>query len=438
MYDSHWTAPGAIAAFNTIVAADGHKDWTIDPATALGPVVARTTLDVARVAGVEKGLSEPNRELSLSGGRREADLSPGPMPDHVQVSGRPGPTVMVIGDFFTTDLFTTLLVQHVARAIWINHQRCGFDWKWIDVYHPDEVWWMPTERFLNCSSAPGRSGSSADDREPPPLFCACRRDPDRCAADHRPHRARQSFGRAEGGAAACAAPGWPASGAEWPGLPAAFDAYLKDHFGLRQAMIRAHKDLTKPMLGAGSDSVLVGRDGRMFYLGEEAVRQSAGLVLRDERVAELVDLVVAMKAALAKRGVRFLVAVPPNSSTVYQDDLPDWAQNHGRRTEYDLFLDGLAARRVKTVDLRPVMAKARAEGAAYYRHDTHWTAFGALAAFNAVVEADGRPTGGSIRPPRFPRRRRARAAISPGCSASRTPSARRSRSSGCPRARSSS
>ena len=72
------------------------------------------------------------------------------MPDHVQVSGRPGPTVMVIGDFFTTDLFTTMLVQHVARAIWINHQRCGFDWKWIDVYHPDEVWWMPTERFLNC------------------------------------------------------------------------------------------------------------------------------------------------------------------------------------------------------------------------------------------------------------------------------------------------
>ena len=150
MYNSHWTAPGAIAAFNAIVAADGRKDWTIDPATALGPVVARTTLDVARVAGVEKGLSEPNRELSLSGGRREADLSPGPMPDHVQVSGRPGATVMVIGDSFTTDLFTTLLVQHVARAIWINHQRCGFDWKWIDVYHPDEVWWMPTEQFLSC------------------------------------------------------------------------------------------------------------------------------------------------------------------------------------------------------------------------------------------------------------------------------------------------
>ncbi len=226
----------------------------------------------------------------------------------------------------------------------------------------------------------------------PPLFRACRRDPDRRAAGHRPRLARQSGERAEGGAPARARrPDWPATVAEWLALPAALDAYLKDHFGLRQALIRAHKDLTKPMLGTGSDAVLVGRDGRMFYLGEEAVRQSAGLVLRDERVASSVDLVAAMNAALARRGVRFLVAVPPNGSTVYQDDLPDWAQNHGRRTEYDLFLEGLAAKGVTTVDLRPVMARARAEGAAYYRHDTHWTARGALAAFNAVVEAAGHP-----------------------------------------------
>ena len=186
-------------------------------------------------------------------------------------------------------------------------------------------------------------------------------------------------------------PRWPATGAGWLALPAALDAYLKDHFGLRQALIRAHKDLTKPMLGTGSDSVLVGRDGRMFYLGEEAVRQSAGLVVRDARVADSVGLVAAMNGALRERGVRLLVAVPPNGSTVYQDELPSWAQNHGRRTEYDLFLEGLEAKGVETVDLRPVMAEARTEGAAYFRHDTHWTPLGALAAFNAVVEADGHP-----------------------------------------------
>ena len=91
------------------------------------------------------------------------------------------------------------------------------------------------------------------------------------------------------------APRAPVDAAGWLALPAELDSYLKDHFGLRQVLIRAHTDLTKPMLGLGSDSVLVGRDGRMFYLGEEAVRQSAGLIVRDQRVADTVDLIAAMQ-----------------------------------------------------------------------------------------------------------------------------------------------
>jgi alginate O-acetyltransferase complex protein AlgJ len=187
------------------------------------------------------------------------------------------------------------------------------------------------------------------------------------------------------------APRLPMTGADWLALPVAIDAYLRDHFGLRQVLITAHRELTKPMLGFGNDSVLVGRDGRMFYLGENAVRQSAGLLVRDRGVADTVDLLAAMNIDLARREIRFLVAPPPNAATIYQDDLPDWAQNSGKRTEYDLFAEGLAAKGVKVVDLRPVMAAAKAERPIYYRHDSHWTPRGALAAFNAIVEADDRP-----------------------------------------------
>src|SRR5580693_9306112 len=142
------------------------------------------------------------------------------------------------------------------------------------------------------------------------------------------------------------APQMPESGASWLALPRRVDAFLQDHFGLRQALIRAHQDLTKPMLGFGNDSVLVGREGRFFYLGEETVRQSAGLILRDERVSETAALLARINSALAVRGIKFLVAVPPNASTIYDDDLPRWAQNHGRRTEYDLLLEELAAKGV--------------------------------------------------------------------------------------------
>jgi alginate O-acetyltransferase complex protein AlgJ len=187
------------------------------------------------------------------------------------------------------------------------------------------------------------------------------------------------------------APSPPASLAQWAVLPSRIDAYLKDHFGLRHSMIQLHKDLTKPMLGFGGSEVLVGRDGRMFYLGGEMVRQSAGLVLRDQKVAEAANMLAAMRDALDKRGIGFLVTVPPSTSSIYQDDLPIWAQSRGKKTEYDLLLQDLAARGVKTVDLRPALKAAASEGKAYLLHDSHWTPRGAIAGFNTVAEADSHP-----------------------------------------------
>ncbi len=144
-------------------------------------------------------------------------------------------------------------------------------------------------------------------------------------------------------------------------------------------MIRLHKDLTHPVFQKVNPYILIGRDGRMFYLGNEMVRQSAGLVLQGPAGRRGGAILTSMRDALAKRGIGFLVTSPPNSSTIYQDDLPVWAQKNGRKTEYDLFLEELKARGVKTVDLRPVLADVRKTGEAYLLYDAHWTPRGALA-----------------------------------------------------------
>jgi alginate O-acetyltransferase complex protein AlgJ len=186
------------------------------------------------------------------------------------------------------------------------------------------------------------------------------------------------------------APKIPVDRDDWLALPQQIDAYLQDHFSLRQVLVRMDKDLTR-RLGNGNDLVLIGHEGRLFYLGEGAVRQSAGLMMRAQRVSDTVALLTRINVALAARGVRFIVAIPPNGATTYQDFLPIWAQNPGRRTEYDLLLGELAFNGVRAVDLRPPVKAARAQGPAFYMHDTHWTFRGALAGFNAVVEADSHP-----------------------------------------------
>ena len=85
---------------------------------------------------------------------------------------------------------------------------------------------------------------------------------------------------------------WPAprlrSFTDWLWFPRCLDAYLTDHFGLRQAMIHLYRDVTDPI--TRPPDVLIGRDGRMFYLGNEMVKQSAGHVQRDAKVAEAADL----------------------------------------------------------------------------------------------------------------------------------------------------
>jgi alginate O-acetyltransferase complex protein AlgJ len=185
------------------------------------------------------------------------------------------------------------------------------------------------------------------------------------------------------------APRTPAGIGGWFKLPNEIDAYLQDNLGLRQVLLRAHRELSKPLFG--SYKVLIGRGGRMFFLGNEMVDESAGLVMRQRAVGQATDLLARMNDDLRARGIRFLVAPPPSSSSIYQDALPIRAQNPGRPTEYDLLLAELAARGVPAVDLRPAVKAARAGGSVYYLHDTHWTFRGALAGFNAIVEADSHP-----------------------------------------------
>jgi alginate O-acetyltransferase complex protein AlgJ len=187
------------------------------------------------------------------------------------------------------------------------------------------------------------------------------------------------------------APRLPHSVRDWQELPRQIDAYLRDHFGLRKILIHWQALLNQGVFRSGNASVMYGRDGWMFYRNDDMVLQSAGLVRRDERVAATADLLAAMKDELSHEGIGLLVALPPNSATIYPDQLPGWARNHGERTEYDLFLKELVARGVPAVDLRRALRDARSGGRVYNMYDTHWTNRGALSGFNAIVAADSHP-----------------------------------------------
>jgi hypothetical protein len=150
MHDTHWTARGALVAFNAIVAFDGHPDWQLDAASVLGPPETITGGDLARMLGIDADVTETDRLSTLPPGQRTL-FTPEPFPTYLATADRAGPTIMIIGDSFTGALFAPMLLRHAGNVAWVYNDHCGFDWKLIEKFHPDEVWWMPTERLIVCS-----------------------------------------------------------------------------------------------------------------------------------------------------------------------------------------------------------------------------------------------------------------------------------------------
>jgi alginate O-acetyltransferase complex protein AlgJ len=187
-------------------------------------------------------------------------------------------------------------------------------------------------------------------------------------------------------------PGFPRSSAAWIALPKQIETYLGDHFGLRSELIQARAIVAHHVLGDCNEKVLEGRGGRLFFRLDDMLQQSAGLLVREPLIQGSAEAIASIHATLAAKGIRFIFASPPNSSTIYSRSLPGWARNQGVQTEYDLLLRALEERGVPVADLRPPLNEARDKRLLAYRKlDTHWTYRGALIAFNAVASAAGHP-----------------------------------------------
>ena len=87
-------------AYNAVVEADGRPGWRLDPATALAAPSPHQGGDLARLLGVQDSVTEEAEELALPQGEKTL-LTADPYGDYVQTSGRPGPTIMIIGNSFT-------------------------------------------------------------------------------------------------------------------------------------------------------------------------------------------------------------------------------------------------------------------------------------------------------------------------------------------------
>ncbi|HZT18912.1 MAG TPA: hypothetical protein VFA23_05870 [Dongiaceae bacterium] len=182
-------------------------------------------------------------------------------------------------------------------------------------------------------------------------------------------------------------PRFPTSTGAWRAFSARLDAYLADRFGLKPELVSAARHLSFTFRLPLVQSVIVGKDGWLYWGGHQELEQHAGLrLLSRAEIDRWIDTLRHYHDWLAARGIRFVFVLAPDKSEIYPEHLPDGIPA-SPVTPADQLLSALAKQGViDAVDLRPVMRQAKSRGTLYYKFDSHWKPAAAYIGLKKVLE----------------------------------------------------
>lgn len=184
-----------------------------------------------------------------------------------------------------------------------------------------------------------------------------------------------------------AAPALVRGGAVNWSYPEELAAFVDGRFALRPACITADAALTAALLGeSAADSVLLGRDGWLFYADTLADYRGERPMTERQLWCAARTLALAQEYA-ADRGAAFLFTVPPNKSSLYPEQMPGRFTRSAAPGNWQRLLPYLDAAGVAYCDLFPVLGAAAEP--VYYAADSHWDGYGAALAHDALLSALG-------------------------------------------------
>jgi alginate O-acetyltransferase complex protein AlgJ len=184
-------------------------------------------------------------------------------------------------------------------------------------------------------------------------------------------------------------------------FPKNFESWFDDHIGLRRPLIQAYQlakvyGLTVESRAVTADNqamVTVGRDGWLFLTGggliEDFRRTTA---FPPEELAAWKTCLARRRAWSAGRGIEFLALAAPTAQSIY----PEYMPRNFKRADRPSRLDELVAamRDVPDfvlIDPRSALSERRSEYPTYLKTDGYWNDFGALLAYEQLMDRCAAP-----------------------------------------------
>ena len=171
--------------------------------------------------------------------------------------------------------------------------------------------------------------------------------------------------------------------------------YVDDHFGFRPDLIRWNILMRIRLFGvAPLRSVIVGKDSWLFYRSEvlddgDSMNDFMGSVPLSEAALENLRMrIEENNRKFAETGIKYIVVIAPNKSTVCSEYLPDRFARNRSRTRLEQFCDYMDRRSsVKVLNLSNSMLKQKSNLPLFWATDSHWNSLGAYVAYREIVKA---------------------------------------------------
>ncbi len=183
--------------------------------------------------------------------------------------------------------------------------------------------------------------------------------------------------------------------APWSEFPAKFEKYFSDNLGFRNSLIYYNSYIRLALFHVSPlPQIILGKHGWAFYNSDaindgNTINDFRGLDPISVKDLERIRQVVTKQTAwLRQRGIRYLIIIPPNKTTIYPEYMPDYLTRVRNETRLDQFTamvreDG----GIPYIDLREPLLQAKKKRIVYYRTGTHWNEYGAFIGYQAVMEA---------------------------------------------------
>lgn len=189
---------------------------------------------------------------------------------------------------------------------------------------------------------------------------------------------------------------------EYPGL---YDAYFNDYLAFKNPIVAFGKLADIRVFGeVTSDSVLMGKDGWMFYrvtrANENNIADYQGTnQYSEEHMERLSGLLDQVGQKFESRGMRLILYIVPNKERVYREYMPSAIKVIHEESRADLLYEYLKRHSGAHVyyPLEEFERAKRDWNQVYRKYDTHWNDLGAfLAAQMIIKDIDGEAFGPEV------------------------------------------